>query len=141
MPSDSTIRFCFIDPNGGPVVVRLYAGNSVVAGGDFLLHNTLARKDVDNFKLTVENLSISTYRIPFEPKEMNQFRLAWHILTCTLDHRIINGRVDIQIHQRNNQCKLSSPAKYDLTDLAPCKLKATTPVDGSLTFVARSDFK
>lgn len=141
MPSDNTSRFCIIDPNGGPLIVKLYAGNSVAAGGDFLLHNSIAKQDVDNFKMTVENLAITTYRLPFHPKDMNQFKLAWHILVCALDHRIDKGRVDIQIHQRNVACKLNAPAKYDLTNLPPCKLKATVHLDGSLTFVVRTDFK
>lgn len=141
MPNDNTPRFCIIDPMGGPVIVKLYVGNSVVAGGDFLLRNVLGKQDVDNFKLTAENLSISTYRLPFQPKDMNQFKLGWHILVCTLDARIENGRVDIQIQQRNAACKLSAPAKYDLTALPPCKLNATTHIDGSMTFVVRTDFK
>ncbi len=130
-------RYCFVNPEGGTVAVKIIADTKLVSGANFKLFNASKDRLLDELKLSAENGSnaIRSFRTP--PRDMSGTVLVWKILCCSNDPKVIAGRIDIQIFQDGNRCSLTLPIIHQFENLVPCTMNSPASASGSLVFMPK----
>ncbi|MBM2816403.1 MAG: hypothetical protein HW421_3165 [Ignavibacteria bacterium] len=133
----STPRCCIIDAAKGPVTVKIVLSDSLIAGCDFMLADAHGGT-IEQWKLTAEANNINRYTI--RQNNLALFKdshLSWQMVYCSMNPKTIEGTVEIFLFQGNEVCKITVPAKWQLTNLPPCKLNTPKSFNDSLLFVVK----
>jgi len=134
MPPAKQRRFCVVNPDGGPLVLRLQATSAFRAGADFQLR--LAGKPVvETWKQAAGDSGASDHDITLGPKEVDQHVLAWEILVCAMVPAIDQGIVEVQVMQDGANCAMTKLAQWQLEKVPGCATNKQDSIKGNLVFL------
>lgn len=126
--------YCFIDPEGASVSVRMEMSKALMAGGDFKIFYRETTKAIESWKLSGDFKNPDERILRTKRQDLNKSKLAWNILTCSTDPDIYTGFINIKVFQGPDECKMTYPAKQKIENIPPCKVKEMQSMNGSLTF-------
>lgn len=126
--------YCFIDPEGASVSVRMEMSKALMAGGDFKIFYRETTKAIESWKLSGDFKNPDERILRTKRQDLNKSKLAWNILTCSTDPEIYTGFINIKVFQGPEECKMTYPAKQKIQNIPPCKVKEMQSTKGSLTF-------
>jgi hypothetical protein len=126
--------FCFIDPEGATVSVKMLMSNALMAGGDFKIFYKDSTKVLENWKMSGDSKNPDEKILRTKKFDLNKSKLAWNILTCSKDADIYTGVIEIKVYQGLEECKMNYPARQKIENIPPCKIKGAQETKGSLTF-------
>ena len=104
-------RICIVEEDKGPVVLQLYATNSLQVDADVHL------VPADNGDTTLESVRLDTRylsEVPFEtaPFVLNNRRALVRFAAWSVHPDFYNGKISLVILQNNRHCILSKPAEW-----------------------------
>lgn len=130
--------YCFIDPDGPSVTVRMEMSQELMAGGDFKIFYRETTKVIENWKMSGDSKNPDERILRTKKQDLNKSKLAWNVLTCSTDSDIYKGFVNIKVYQGPDECKMTYPAKQKIENIPPCKIKDTKSTKGNLTFFIKN---
>ena len=135
--ASSPKRFCMIDPAGGALTVRLQASIRLAAGAAF---NVLVPGGgvIESFKLSAGAVGAAQHELVTSPAALVGNGLAWNIQLCSVEARVDEGTVEVDILQDGVTCQMTIPARYHFTDVPDCEAARNNVISqkGSTRFLA-----
>jgi hypothetical protein len=135
--STGVTRYCFYNPKGGIVSIRLKVGNQIIAGSDFKLVNESKTVVLEQLKISAENNQSTLKRVQTLLKDLSKANLAWAVVCCSKDPEIYSSDVKIEIIQDEHPLKMNYPAEKHLVNIPPCKTNSVETYKGSLVFMPK----
>jgi hypothetical protein len=126
--------FCFIDPEGASITVRMSVSRALMAGGDFKIFYRDTTKVLESWKMSGDDKNPDERILRTKKMDLNKSKLAWNILTCSKDADVFSGVLEIKVYQGRDECQITYPARQKVENIPPCKVKGVQEAKGSLTF-------
>ena len=135
MTQASTKRFCVINPDGGEIMVRLQANNTLIAGGNFTVFNS-AGASINQFTMQTGSTGMATGTIALPASQLQGCTLSWVLLCCAAVSTFDQGTVTMDFLQDGGICALTKAAQWALTDVAACdnSNNTATQIKGAASF-------
>ena len=109
---------CKIDPNGGPITVRLNAHNLIRAVGTFALFDAAGRDRGNNWTMEPGDPGSCDYKLEeVLPKTLYKNQMKWIIICCSTHPDVDEATISIQIFQDGKEMTLSHSAQWDLKQI------------------------
>lgn len=131
--------FCFIDPKGPSILVRMSISHALMAGGDFKIFYKSTTKVLENWKMSGDAKNPDERILRTKKMELNKSKLVWSILTCSTNPDVYTGVAEIKVYQGRDECKMTYPARQKVENIPPCKVKGVQEISGSLTFIIKTE--
>lgn len=133
----SKTRYCFYNPSGGVISIRLSVGNAIIAGSDFKLYSEDKSKMLEEFKISASFEKEGGKLVQTFPKDLNKTNLIWSVICCSKNAAIYSSLVKVVIMQEDKELKMTFPAEKHLVNIPPCVVQKTDAYNGSLVFMAK----
>ena len=134
---DSGDRYCIIQEEGGPVTIKFFVDENLMAGGDFQLIDPQKNITKEHWKMSAENGNFASKRLTGDPLSMHLHTVNWDVLVCSKSPATYEGVVSIALTQAGKNLNLTVSAEYELDNVPPCKVSQTTDFAGKLTFITK----
>lgn len=131
-------RYCFIKADSGPVYLKFYVDENLVAGAEFRLYDEDGKDFFDSWKLGAQDDESIRRHIKHNAISLNRKILTWQILTCSLKAEVDSGLIGLEFYQSEHLCKLTNPAAFKVTNVPPCKIRRTQKLTQSLMFILKT---
>jgi len=137
MPNiENEMRFCIINPQGGPVTIRLEANNALRAVGKFALFDA-GNQPQEQWPMKAGDTGSADFTIQTPPQSLKRMVMTWAVLCCSMLPAVDRGIVSIQILQDGAPCPLTKTALWVLTDIANCQNSTKKKrIRNALTFLS-----
>lgn len=135
--SNTSPKYCFLEPDLGQIVITLTADDEFIAGGDFKIFDSETKDVLEEWKLTADFGKPSIYKVKTKPEYLHKMKFIFNVLTCTKNANRYEGRVAIKILQKGKPCKTSNSTSYLLYNVPPCALKSAEDFQSSLFFIIK----
>lgn len=126
--------FCFIDPEGSSITVRMSISRALMAGGDFKIFYRDTTNVLESWKMSCDAKNPDERILRTKKLDLNKSKLVWNVLTCSSDSDVYTGVLEMKVYQGREECKMTYPSRQKVENIPPCKVKGVQEVSGSLTF-------
>jgi hypothetical protein len=134
--SNSAIRFCIVNPDGGPLGVTLAATNTLQSGAKF---NVIGpnKSVAERFELGTGAAGAAEHQLQTAPSLLDRGGLTWTILCCSIMAQVDKGIVEVTITQDGVRCPMTVEARYSFVDVPECDTPQDNAIEqrGSLMFL------
>lgn len=130
-------RYCILNPNGGPITIRISANNALRASGNF----SIQTKSLDNWQVTEQwqqaagDTGSSDHTVQTAPAALEGKAFAGLINCCALLANADMGAVEIQVLQNGVSLPLTKPMHWNLTGVPNCNSGNAQQFNTSLIFL------
>ena len=133
--SSSEPRRCVLDPEGGPVTVRLEADNLLRAVGAFALYDATNQKRL-SWKMAAGDEGIADKELEgITPSSLKDNKLTLRLRCCSLSPQADKGRLAIQIIQRGSARPLFPLAQWEIKEVPHCEGGQAVELTDRLLFI------
>lgn len=134
-------RYCFIKNEPGLVEVKLEASTNMIVGAEFKLYKADTMEHFYTWKMASKDGKRESKILKTNPQELNKCTMVWHALICSLDPKVYEGKINIDIYLGQEKMKMNIPVEHTFDNIPPCKIKKSSSITSSLTFVLKETVK
>ena len=135
MPADGMqLRRCIVEPDLGPITVRLAAHHMLQAGAEFRLVDANGSSR-ETWRLATGAAGSDATEVHVAVSSLHRNSLTWEILVCAFTAQADAGVVEVTVLQQGVACPLTKEARWALQSVPACETNNVIPIRASLEFI------